>query len=523
VLRALPEVIKKNPSVLYLILGKTHPVIARNEGEEYRLELAALIKKLKLQKHVRFYDQYFSLTDLLSFLKATDIYIATSINPNQAVSGTLSYALGTGLAVISTDFSQAKEIVTPDTGRLVSITDSPAITAALFDLLSDPKRLEQMHVNAYTMSRPMLWSNVAEKYTALLAHLVIPKINLTHLHTMTDDFGLFQFAKGVTPDKNHGYTLDDNARALIVCNWLMKQSASKETEALIQIYLRFLKMCQHEDGSFTNYLSFPDKQPTAQNTKEDLQEANARAMWSLAETINNTSLSQKLRDEAEFIFRKQLQSAVPHEHLRAKAFTIKAFSLILSTFPDLEQKLRTDINTYADELVQALSEHSINSWRWFEKDLNYNNALLPESLLIAGGTLNNDEYTRLGLSTLEFLMSKTFSKTYMPIGHKKWYENKQKRSEYDQQPEDPASMVLALTKAYEFTHEPTYKTHAVKCFSWFMGNNSLKKSLYDKKSGGCYDGLHPDRVNLNEGAESLVSYLMANITISQVQKFVPVI
>ncbi|MBI3954743.1 glycosyltransferase [Candidatus Collierbacteria bacterium] len=516
-LKALPKVIKKHPSVLYLILGETHPIIRRNEGEKYRLELAKLITELNLEKHVKFYDQYFNLPDLLEFLQATDVYIATSINPHQAVSGTLSYALGTGLAVVSTEFAQAKEIVTPKTGRLVPIKDSPALTKAIVDLLSDKKRLKQMHLNAYKMTRPMLWSNVADKYTKLLTRLVVPKIKLTHLQTLTDDFGIFQFASLASPNKDFGYTLDDNARALIVCSWLIKQAYTKELEVLLRLYLAFVKKCQLTDGSFVNYIGFNDKLPTPQNKTEDLQDSQTRALWALGEITSNQILPNDIRSQAKKMFLLNLKLETKFTHLRAKAFAIKSFSLILSFLPEKQDQLLAYIKDYADSLLTALKNNSDKSWQWFESDLNYNNALLSESLLIAGKIMKNDEYTSKGLISLNFLISKTFSETYIPIGHSKWYKNKQKRSNFDQQPEDPASMILALISAYNYTGDEHYKKLADKCFSWFLGNNSLKKALYDYKNGGCYDGLHPDRVNLNQGAESLISYLMSSFTMSQLQ------
>jgi len=514
-LQALPKIIKKYPSVLYLILGETHPIIRHNEGEKYRLELAKLVTELDLEKHVKFYDQYFSLPDLLEFLKATDIYIATSINPNQTVSGTLSYALGTGLAVVSTEFAQAKEIVTPETGRLVPIKDSPALTQAILDLLSDKKRLEQMHLNAYRMTRPMLWSNVAEEYLTLLERMVVPAIKIDHLVSMTDDFGLFQFATLTVPNKDSGYTLDDNARALIACSWLIKQTYTKELETLLKLYLIFIEKCQLKDGSFVNYIGFNDKLPTPQNNIEDLQDSETRALWALSEVISNQILPDNIRSRAKKMFLLKLKQGIKLTHLRAKAFAIKSFALILPNLPEKRNFLLASIKDYADSLLAALIDNSVKSWQWFQSDLNYNNALLSESLLIAGNIMKNDEYTGKGLASLEFLISKTFSKTYMPIGHSQWYKNKQKRSNYDQQPEDPASMILALVRAYNYTGDKRYKKLANKCFSWFLGNNSLKEALYDYKNGGCYDGLHPDRVNLNQGAESLVSYLMSSLTISQ--------
>lgn len=514
-LRALPKVIKIYPSVLYLILGETHPIIRRDEGEKYRLELARQIAKLGLEKHVKFYDQYFTLPDLLEFLKAADIYIATSINPNQTVSGTLSYALGTGLAVISTEFAQAKEIVTHETGRLIPVKNSAALTEALLDLLSDEKRLEQMHLNAYRMTRSMLWSNVAEKYMRLLNRLIIPPIKLTHLRKMTDDFGLFQFASLSVPKKDSGYTLDDNARALIVCSWLIKQKRTHELETLLKLYLAFIKKCQLPDGSFVNYIGFADKCPTSQNNDENLQDSRTRALWALGEIITNQTLSADIRGQAKKMFLLNLELGTELTHLRAKAFAIKSFALVLPILPEKRILLLAKIKEYADSLLNALSDNSIKSWRWFESDLSYNNALLSESLLIAGDCMKNDNYTNQGLLSLQFLISKTFSETYIPIGHARWYKNKQKRSNYDQQPEDPASMILALASAYNYTGKEHYKKLANKCFSWFLGYNSLNKSLYNSKSGGCYDGLHPDRVNLNQGAESLVSYLMSCFMIMQ--------
>lgn len=516
VLLALPDVIKKYPSLLYLILGETHPVIRRREGEEYRSALATLITKLKIENNVKFYDQYFSLTDLFQFLKATDIYIATSTDENQAVSGTFSYALGTGRAVISTEFAQSKEIVTPETGRLIPIKDPPALTTALLDLLSDEKRLMRMHRNAYKETRSMVWDTIAEKYLALLGRMVIPSLKIDHLVAMTDNFGLFQFALHTVPNKEFGYTLDDNARALIVCSWLTRRRDSKELDELVKLYLTFIKKCQLKDGSFVNYIGFNDKRPTLQNNKEDLEESQTRAVWALSEVIANVELSDDIRIQAKSMFLLHVKQRKVVTHLRAKAFTIKSFALVLDFLPEIHDFLLSRITEDANSLLGALSENSVKSWRWFESYLNYNNALLSESLLIAGTVTQNDTYITNGLLSLKFLISKTFSKTYMPIGHAQWYKNKQKRSNYDQQPEDPASMILALVRAFNLTGEKQYKQLANTCFSWFLGNNSLKTPLYDYKNGGCYDGLHPDRVNLNQGAESLVSYLMASVIIMNI-------
>jgi len=518
IIHALPDVVKKYPSILYLILGKTHPVIRRRNGEQYRIRLSRLVTRLSLKKYVKFYDQYLNLNDLFEFLKATDIYIATSTNPNQAVSGTLSYALGAGRPVISTQFAQAKEIVTPDIGKLIPIKDSPAITRTILDMLDDQKNLKKMSQVAYKKTRYMLWSNVAKNYINLLSETMVPILKIDHLIHMTDHFGLFQFASFSKPNKDFGYTLDDNARALILCSWLLKQTYTKDLVNLIEIYVAFINKCQHKDGSFINYIGFKDKSPTAQNNIEDLENAQGRALWALSECICNNTLSSKIRNEAKRMFLKALPKCSKLTHLRAQAFAIKSFTLAYTFLPKSQTNLLNYIKKYADSLLYSLKQNSHKSWQWFEKHLQYSNGLLPESLLIAGTITKNSNYYDKGILTLDFLIRKTFSSNiYRPIGHSHWYKNTKMRSEYDQQPEDPASMILALEQAYNTSHNEEYKKLAKKCFSWFLGKNTLHLSLYDIKSGGCYDGLHPDRVNLNEGAESLVSFLMSSYVISKLQ------
>lgn len=516
VIRSLPKVIKKNPSILYLVLGQTHPVIVRNEGEKYRIKLLQLITKLGLEKHVKFYDQYLSLPELFEFLRATDIYISTSTNPNQAVSGTLSYALGAGRAVISTQFAQAKEIVSEEIGRLVPIKDSNAITNAILDLLSNPERLKRMHLKAYESTRYMLWSNVAEKYINLLSRTIIPEINVKHLYAMTDKFGLFQFASLSAPNQAFGYTLDDNARAGILCSWLAKQTNTKELEQLIKIYLTFIQTCQLKNGSFINYIDHSKKMPTDQNNKEDLEDTQARALWALSEIISNASLPTETRELAKSLFLQKYRHMSNFTHLRAMAYAIKSYVLVQSMLPEFRDELNAHIQTYAETLINALTKNTEKSWHWFENHLSYNNGILSEGLLIAGQHMNNFIYKEKALSSLEFLIKSTFiQNTYIPIGQLNWYKKNNVRSEYDQQPEDPASMISALVYAYKLTHNKEYQRLAEICFNWFLGRNSLNISLYDKKTGGCYDGLRPDSVNLNQGAESLLAYLMSNLLIRE--------
>lgn len=518
VIKALPAVVKKNPDIHYLILGKTHPAVQRHEGEIYRKELNDLVIKLDLKKHVKFYNKYLSLDDLIEFLKATDIYISTSINPDQAVSGTLSYAMGTGRAVVSTEFAQSKEIITSKTGRLVPIKNSKAMSVALNELLADRENLKHMHQKAYEITRSMLWSNVASLYSTLLSESILwPAIKLNHLKKMTDNFGLFQFAQIDTSNKDFGYTIDDNARALIACSWIINKGQKKGVLSLIKIYLNFIEKCQNPDGSFTNYLDYKNKSPTRQNKLEDLEDANARTLWALAEIMKNQIIRKNIRNKARKIFLKALKQIKEQTHLRANAFTIKALVLSKTELPKQQKLIENIIKERAKKLVLAFKKNSTKkNWQWFEDSLNYNNGILPESLFLAGNILDNRSYYKVAKNSLEFLINQTFMDSYyLPIGNQQWYRNGGQRSEYDQQPEDPSSMVLALMTAFQLSGKERYLNLANKCFSWFLGNNSQIKPLYNYKTKGCYDGLTSSGVNLNQGAESLVSYLLARTAISK--------
>lgn len=516
VLRALPAVVAKHPTVLYLILGETHPAVQRSEGEKYRKELIRLTSKLQLTAHVKFFDQYLSLEELLEYLKASDIYLSTSINPDQVVSGTLSYALGSGRAVVSTAFSQAKEILEPSCGRLVPIKNSAAFSDAINELLENHQALMSMHKNAYKSTRSMLWSSVAKEYALLLTQIILPPLNLTHFKTMTDDFGMFQFAHLSVPNKTFGYTLDDNARALVVCCTIGLHDFSK-IQKLVRVFVRFIATCQQGDGSFINYISYKGKIPTHQNKKEDLEDALSRAMWGLSEALIHPLVSTQTKREVTSILFKAMPHAASLTHLRSKAFMIKAIANLMQP-AEIDFNLRelsTQTTKYSEDLLSAYESNSTKSWRWFENALGYNNGVIPEALLVAYELTGESKYKNCALSATSFLVSKTFSgNRYLPVGQSHWYTKNRKRSVFDQQPEEPASTILLLAKAYEITHDSSFKNKMKIAFSWFLGNNSLHTPLYTYENGGCYDGLHPDRVNLNQGAESLVSYLLSRAAIA---------
>jgi glycosyltransferase involved in cell wall biosynthesis len=501
VIRALPKVVEKYPNTEYWLMGKTHPLVLKHHGESYRESLLEEIKKLGLGKHVKFYNKYLSVSQILKFLKMVDLYIVTALEPTQAVSGTFSYALGSGRALVSTAFLQAKEIMKQDFGELVDFKNPDAYSEAIIKLLSDSARRERIQKRAYNKTRGMLWPNVANSYLELNEELGgFPPIKLNHLYEMTDDFGFFQFAHKTKPDPVYGYTLDDNARSLIFSVNHYKSQKKESVLKLVEIYLNFLAFCQEENGEFVNYIN-KDHQKSDPNPWEDLEDANARALWAIAVTISAKWLPVGIRQQAKKMWDKWQSGGFKFHHARAKAFYIKGLWHLNDPIRMAEE---------ADGLIKYYEENAKGKWQWFLQELTYANGVLPEALLLAYNDTKDRKYLKVALKTLNFLIDHTFNEgLYLPIGQAGWFVRDKQRSYFDQQPEDPYHMLTLLLTAYDITKKKNYLMLAKRVMLWFYGNNLLGLSLYDPKSGGCKDGLTAQGVNPDQGAESTVSYLLS--------------
>ncbi len=521
VIKALPRIVKKHPNILYLIIGQTHPVVRRKEGESYREELLELVKNLKLTNNVKFFDRYLPLNEIIKFLQATDIYISTSLDPNQTVSGTLSYALGTGRCIVSTAFSQAKEIINDDTGRLVDFRNPDAYADAVLKLLENKNQLEEMYFCAYASTRNMLWSNVAISYINLFNSIApqisvedhnLPTFNLDHLRRMTDSYGLFQFAKLTNPDPQYGYTVDDNARALIVVSKYFQETNNKPALTLANTYLNFIEQCQ-VGSHFYNYISYQQELENEANHNVDLSDSNGRTVWALSELISKPKIPKKLKQKAIKTLQKWIDGYHQYDFPRANAFIIKGLSLLkprhqISCYKDIIKKS-------SEYLFSLYKKNSDTDWQWFENSLTYANGIFPEAMFLSYLINKDPQYLKVAESSLEFLINNSFQgPIYVPIGQKTWFQKgDQNRQHYDQQPEDVVAMVQALKTAYKVTKKRKYKNLMFKTFYWFLGNNLLGEQVYDKTTGGSFDGLTPTGVNLHQGAESTVSYLLARLVV----------
>lgn len=517
---ALPKIVAAHPNTVYVVIGATHPIVLQQEGEAYRNQLIQQARDLGVQDHVLFYNEFLETDELLKFLQATEIYLSLSQNPDQAVSGTFTYALGAGRPVVSTPFAQAREVITPELGALVQFHDSDSIAKEVIDLLGNAERLAAMSRTAYFRTRGMTWQNVALSYSREFNELSpalakkqknFPAFTIKHLRKLTDDFGIYQFAILDEPDPKWGYTLDDNARALIVVALDHRIRGGIVNERLAEIYVAFLENAIKTTGSFENYFTHEHEEHRVLNQNENLEDAESRALWALA-TVSSSTLSKEIQKRATTLLHDQCELFKEVQSPRAIAFHIKALVAWLSLGENT--KAMKLIIRHADFLVDRFEDSATEDWQWFEQSLTYSNAVLPEALLLAYTVTGNEYYLRIGKKSLDFLISQSFREEMCePVGQAGWFIRGGKKEKYDQQPEEVSSLVLALRTMFDISGDAVYQKKMVVAFEWFLGNNTLHQMIYSQSTGGCYDGMGEGHVNLNQGAESTISYLLSRLAV----------
>ncbi len=525
-LDALVDIIKQEPKVLFLIIGITHPGVIKHEGEIYRDSLKKKITALHLEKHVLFINQFLELPELLNYLQLTDIYLFTSNNPNQAVSGTFSYAISSGCPIIATGIPHAVEVLSDNTGTIVDFNNSQQLSKAVLDLLFNDKKRGEYTLNGIHKLASSAWENSALKHVNLFKKHIptpfklsfsIPPINLSHLKHMTTSFGMIQFAKLNKPDYASGYTLDDNARALLAMTMCFENTRQFEHLYAIEIYVNFIEFCQSASGDFLNYVN-QDKAFTIENYQCNLADSNGRAIWALGYLIGLESIfPTQLIIKAKKVFQKAL-ATIPSVHsTRSMAFMIKG--LYFSNQHTADEKITDLINILASRIYQMYLHESSPKWDWFESYLTYANSLLPEAMLYAYKATKGQKYKQVALKSFHFLLSQTFTPSGIHvISNKNWHtQNKITNCNLigGEQPIDVAYTILTLESFYQTFKTPDYKTKIKIAFDWFQGRNHLNEIIYNPCTGGCYDGLEDSYVNLNQGAESTLSYLISRFIIAR--------
>lgn len=527
-IKALPEIVKRHPNVIYLVLGATHPHLLAREGEKYRLSLERLAEERGMKEHVIFHNRYVSLDDLTDFIGATDIYLTPYLNEAQITSGTLAYVFGSGKAVVSTPYWHAQELLADGRGVLVPFSDPEAISEGVCGLLDDTPRLEKIRREAYAMGREMVWPAVAKQYLesfqrARTEHRATPRtafsgwtlhrrpqalppLQLDHIVRMTDGTGIFQHAIFNVPNFHEGYCTDDNARAFILCNLLDELGdlpPAKNLNKLATSYLAFLAAAlDYESGHFRNFMSHGRHWLEIAGSED----SHGRALWAVG-TGAGRSRDEGHRRLSAQLFEKGLAVMESFTSPRAWTFGLLGIHEYLRHFP--ERPEMHEMRALLTERLKNLWKRCATpDWPWFESSVTYDNARICQALILSGQWMPDPEALQIGLDSLQWLVSiqTTQSGCFRPIGSDGFYQKEGPRAHFDQQPVEAQAMVAACHEAFRATQNPKWKEEAKRAFEWFLGRNDLGLPLYDFASGGCGDGLHADRVNENQGAESTLAF-----------------
>ena len=526
VIKALPKVIDKHPEILYMILGKTHPNVLRYSGEEYRNYLQHLVKSLNLNQHVYFLNGYINQKELFKYLSASDIYITPYINEAQITSGTLSYAIGVGSAVVSTPYWHAAELLADGRGRLFNFNDSDGLSTILMELLDNPDVLKNLRKKAYDYGRKITWPKTGEKYNLVakkilkdkpkvfakkeifLDPLILPPFSLVHIKRLTDDTGIIQHAKFGIPNLKEGYCLDDNARALLMVLMAYRQKKDNLALEFSPIYLSYIHYMQNKDGTFRNFLSFN------RNFLDEVgsEDSFGRTIWALGYLLANAP-NDAYYQTGKLIFFNAAPNFEKLQSIRGIANTMVGISYFLRRNPN-DDSMTERLRNLARKLIKHYEENSSHDWKWFEPLLTYDNGVLPLALLHASELLKDDKITETALETMNFLSKITLKDGYLSIiGNEKWYKKDGERSMFAQQPVDALAMILMYHQAFHLTRDKEYLTKLFACFMWFLGENDLRMSLFDFETKGCCDGFENYGVNRNQGAESSLAYLISHLTV----------
>lgn len=524
-IEATGKALKAIPNLVFLIVGETHPVVKSHEGEAYREELRQLINKLGLKKQVVLKNKYVTLDELKTLLAAADVYVTPYLDPQQVTSGTLAYAIGADKTCIATEYVYAKEMLSHGRGILVPFKNSNAIAKALIDLYKHPKKRESIEKRAIQLRNDMRWDKIGKKHVELYQHIITAEktisktvleflkkpINISYLSHMTDSVGMMQHAHHTIPDRRYGYSTDDNARAFIIASQF-SGSLKKEATTFLKTYLSFLQFSQEQDGRVHTFLNFRRNW----DDQGDVADAYGKIMWALGFYLFSNP-NGPFAKSVHTLFVTGLEQIDNVTDLRTASYTILGLHYYLLIFEgrtDYAFEVKKALEKLADYLAKNHKKASEHNWDWFEEKITYDNFRLPQALLAAYLITKNKKYKKIALTTLDFITdcNSDFEKKYFDfIGQNGWYKKGEKRQEYDQQPLEADGAVEAFIFAYKATRVKKYKEKALLAFEWFFGRNRNHRFMYDKDTKGVYDGLNLRGVSQNEGAESLVCFLMANL------------
>ncbi|MES2021377.1 MAG: glycosyltransferase family 4 protein [Pseudomonadota bacterium] len=528
-IEALPTIVAEHPNVLYTVLGATHPNLVAHEGEKYRDGLKALAAKLGVSENIAFIDAFLEHDELIDYLQAADIYATPYLNPAQITSGTLSYAVGVGKAVVSTPYVHATEILADGHGVLVDFGDSAAFAREINALLGSDRNRLKLSERAYARGRTMIWPRLAELAMREITQMVAAKPqrllssamslaplapDFSAVERMSDSTGMLQHSIYSVPDRRHGYCIDDNARALMLVSQMPTMDEG-ERDKWMTIYASFLQYAWNPEARrFRNFMNF-DRTWCEDFGSED---SNGRTLWALGVTARDAQLA-KHRDWAVSMFDMTASLSLELGSPRAHAFAMLGAAAILDAFPG-HALARTILARFGEELCGLLEEARRPQWEWFEIVLAYDNARLPEALIRAGQALGREDMVACGLSTLDWIVGKQTSPDgrFRAVGSESFGRVYAEPLQFDQQPLEAQATIDACGAAFDASHNVRWVEEAYRAYRWYLGQNDLDLPLATAQDGGCFDGLMPTGLNRNQGAESILALQLSGCTISGLAK-----
>ncbi|MBB5714251.1 glycosyltransferase family 4 protein [Sphingomonas aerophila] len=528
-IEALPAIASRHPSLLYVVLGATHPHLVEHEGEAYRDRLKAQAERLGVGNNIAFIDEFVEYDALIDYLQAADIYATPYNNPAQITSGTLSYAVGVGKAVVSTPYVHATEILADGHGVLVDFGDSSAFAREIDRLLSSGRDRRRLQERAYARGRTMIWPRLAEAAMVEIEAIVdarprrLPNAtkptrllppDFSAVERMSDSTGMYQHAIFSIPDRRHGYCIDDNARALMLVSAMDKLDPTLR-DKWMTTYASFVQYAWNPDERrYRNFMRF-DRSWCEDVGSED---SNGRTLWALGVTARD-AVDKKHRDWARMFFDATASIGLELQSLRAQSFAMLGAAAMLEASPG-HTLSRQILERFPDQHLRLMEEARRPEWRWFEIVLAYDNARLPQALIVAGQALGREDYVRVGLDTLDWIIEKQTSPEgrFRAVGHESFGRPYAEPLPFDQQPLEAQATVEACAAAFHATGDTRWIAEAERAYGWFLGANDLNLPLATAADGGCFDGLTPTGLNRNQGAESILALQLASCAISGLSK-----
>ena len=511
---ALPAIVAHHPEALYRVVGATHPNLVAAEGEAYRERLEARAIELGVGDNVVFDNRFLETDELLDQLDACDIYVTPYPNLQQSTSGTLSYAVALGKAVVSTPFVHARELLADGVGALVEPASSAALADAVLGLLDHPEALAAMQQAAYARGRETIWPRFAAASAALVEQVVakpsaesfplaaIP--GSAALLAMSDGTGMLQHSIGIVPDRRHGYCLDDNIRALL----LMLRAdgiALPERQRLASTYASFVQHAWNEERqAFRNFMNF-DRSWCEDVGSED---SNGRTAWILGELWAD-GFGVGWDAWARPWYERALDAMEKIDSPRSLAFAMLGAAAVLRAGHD-HSASRDLLERGGAFLHRLLDAARRPDWAWFEAVLGYDNPRLPQALLEAGVVIDRADWREAGLESLTWIGAQQRAEGghFRPVGSE-GFGREYAKLPFDQQPLEAWAAVEAAASAYAVSHDPRWIEHAEAAYRWFLGDNDRGVVLADIASGRCRDGVTPRGANENCGAESILAFHLA--------------